>query len=75
MNRLTMIVAMGLFATAAFAAPGAGSMRATMPAAHPAAPTTHTTTQPTTTTATRPTTTNTSSPRSATTGGQPNASC
>lgn len=67
MNRLTIIVAMGLFATAALAAPGAGGMRAT-PTARPAAPTT-TTTRPTTTAP------STKSAHMAGTTGQPNQSC
>lgn len=69
MNRLTILVAMGLFATAAFAGPGGGGMHAT-PTARPAASTTHTTT-------TAKPTTNTAGPssRAATSGGQPSASC
>ena len=67
MNRLTMIIAMGLFATAAVAAPGAGSMHAT-PTARPAAPTT-TTTRPTTSAP------STKSAHTTNTAGQPGASC
>jgi len=79
MNRLTLIVAMGLFATAAFAAPGGGGMRAT-PTARPADSMTHATAPATRTTNTAaPTakpTAATANPRTTTrTTGQPNASC
>ena len=73
MNRLTIIVAMGLFASAAIAAPGAGSMRAM-----PTAPTTHAAPRPATTTTTttqRPSTTTQSARSTTRTTGQPNASC